>query len=107
MKKKYNKRLWDCLWGRLLRRAAGPDRWGRGSPPRPIPAGSVGVLLDVEHDVQQRRPRLGGGGDDLGAGQEEAVAPRVPQLEGVGIFHPVLVGPVHGGAGCHVCGERR
>lgn len=69
--------------------------------------GSVWMLQDVDHDVQQRWPGLGSGGDDLGAGQEEAVAPRVPQLKGEGIFHPVVVGPVDGGAICHVCRERR
>lgn len=68
--------------------------------------GSVWMLQDVDHDVQERRPRLGGSGDDLGAGQEESVTPRVPQLQAEGIFHPVVVGPVDGGASCHVCRER-
>lgn len=65
------------------------------------------MLQDVDHDVQQRRPGLGSGGDDLGAGQQETVTSRVPQLEGEGISHPVVVGPVDGGAVCCVCGEKR
>lgn len=65
------------------------------------------MLQDMDHDVQQRRPGLGSGGDDLGAGQEEAVASRVPQLKGEGIFHPVVVGPVDGGPICQVYRERR
>lgn len=71
------------------------------------PVGSVWVLLDVDQDVQQCRPCLGGGGDDLTAGQEETIAPRIPQLKGIGIFHPILISPVHGGAGCQVCRERK
>lgn len=71
------------------------------------PVGSVRVLLDVDQDVQQCRPCLGGGGDDLTAGQEETIAPRIPQLKGIGIFHPILISPVDSGASCQVCRERK
>ena len=50
----------------------------------------------VQYDDLQRQPRLVGGRDDLFGGEEEPVAPRVPQLEGEGILNALIVRPVDG-----------
>lgn len=47
------------------------------------------------HDFLQAQPGLLGSWDDLAGGQQEAVAPRVPQLEGKGIFDPIVIAPVN------------
>lgn len=75
-------------------------------------AGSVGVLQSVVHDGLERQPRLLGRGDDLGGGQQEAVAPGVAELEGVGVLDALVVGPVNGASTGSVwagteAGERR
>lgn len=50
------------------------------------------------HERHQSQPRLLGRGDDLIGRQDEAVAAGVPQLEGVGVFNALVVGPVDGAA---------
>lgn len=57
---------------------------------------SVRVVPGMLHDDLQRQPGLLGGGNDLSGGQQESVEPRIPQLEGEGIFNPLVVGPVDG-----------
>lgn len=59
-------------------------------------ASSVGVLQSVVHDGLERQPGLLGCGDDLGGGQQEAVAPGVAELKGVGVLDALVVGPVNG-----------
>lgn len=48
------------------------------------------------HDDLQRQPRLLGSRDDLFGGEQESIAPRVPQLEGEGVFNALIVCPVDG-----------
>ena len=55
----------------------------------------VGVIQGVLHDGPKRQPRLLGRGDDLRGRQQEAVAPRVPELEGEGVLDALAVGPVN------------
>lgn len=69
-------------------------------------AGSVGVIPGVLHDDLERQPRLLRGGDDLGGRQHEAIAPHVPELEGVGVLDALVVGPVNGAAAGSVWGRR-
>lgn len=48
------------------------------------------------HDGLKRQPCLLGRGDDLGGRQQEAVAPGVAELKGVGVLDALVVGPVDG-----------
>lgn len=54
------------------------------------------MVQRVLHDDLQRQPRLLGGRDDLFGGEQEPVAPRVPQLEGEGVLNALVVRPVDG-----------
>lgn len=56
-----------------------------------------GDVLDGQHGLLAR-------GLDLRRGQQEAVVAGVAQLEGVGVLHSQVVGPVVGAAGSGVCG---
>lgn len=55
-----------------------------------------GDVLDGQHGLLAR-------GLDLRRGQQEAVVAGVAQLEGVGVLHSQVVGPVVGAAGSGVC----
>lgn len=81
--------------------------WGqKGERGERRKAGSVGVIPGVLHDDPQRQPRLLRGGDDLRGRQQEAMAPGVPELEGVGVLDALVVGPVNGAAAGSVWGRR-
>lgn len=62
----------------------------------------IEVLLHVGGDVLDGQHGLLACGLDLRLGQQEAVAAGVTQLEGVGILHSQVVGPVVGASGCGV-----
>lgn len=70
--------------------------WPGGLKRRERGAGSVGVLQRVVHDGLERQPGLLGRGHDLGGRQQEAVAPGVAELKGVGVLDALVVGPVNG-----------
>lgn len=57
------------------------------------------------HDGLERQPGLLGRGDDLGGGQQEAVAPGVTELERVGVLDALVVGPVDGASAGSVWGR--
>lgn len=63
------------------------------------------MIPGVLHDDPERQPRLLRGGDDLGGRQQEAIAPGVPELEGVGVLDALVVGPVNGAAAGSVWGR--
>lgn len=50
------------------------------------------MVTDVLHDVFESQPGLGGGRDDLIGWQDETVATRVSQLEGIGV--PLMMLPL-------------
>ena len=54
----------------------------------------IEVLLHIGGDVLDGQHGLLACGLDLRRGQQEAITTSVPQLEGVGIFHSQVVGPV-------------
>lgn len=54
------------------------------------------MIEGVLHDGAKRQPCLTGRGDDLGGRQQEAIAPRVPELEGEGVLDALAVAPVNG-----------
>lgn len=59
------------------------------------------------HDGLERQPGLLGRGDDLGGGQQEAIAPGVTELERVGVLDALVVGPVNGASAGSVWGRNR
>lgn len=67
----------------------------------------VRVLEGVVHDDHESEPSLPGSGDDLIGRQEEAEAPGVPQLEGVGVLDALDVGPVDAASAGLVCDSNR
>lgn len=62
----------------------------------------VRVIQGVLHDGPERHPRLLGRGDDLCGGQQEAIAPSVPELKAEGILDATVVGPVNGDPTGHI-----
>lgn len=68
--------------------------WGGWCRGRGLGCFLIEVLLHVGGDVLDGKHGLLACGFDLGLGQQEAVTTSVTQLEGVGIFHPQVVGPV-------------
>lgn len=65
------------------------------------------MVHGVLHDGLQCQPCLLGRGDDLGSWQQEAIAPSVPELKGVGVLDALVVGPVNGASTGSVWGRSR
>lgn len=67
---------------------------------------SVGMMQCVLHDGPNGHPCLLGRGDDLRGWQQEAVAPRVPELEAEGVLDATVIGPVNCDPAGHIWGQK-
>ena len=67
---------------------------------------SVGMMQCVLHDGPNGHPRLLGRGDDLRSWQQEAIAPRVPELEAEGVLDAAVIGPVDCDPAGHIWGQK-
>lgn len=69
---------------------------GKKTNPLALPSAvlSVGVIKRVLHDGPNGHPRLLGCGDNLCGWQQEAIVPRVTELEGEGVLDATVIGPV-------------
>lgn len=67
---------------------------------------SVGMVQCVRHDGPNGHPRLLGRGGDLRGGQQEAIAPCVPELEAEGVLDATVIGPVDCDPAGHIWGQK-
>lgn len=88
--------------------SGGSQASGKKTTPLALPSAvlSVGMMQRVLHDGPNGHPRLLGRGDDLHGWQQEAIAPRVPELEAEGVLDATVIGPVNCDPAGHIWGQK-